>query len=129
MCLNQLDFLYLLNSLLKVLGKGSSEQGQYGEVGDSYDNERPKCHPVDFSEQPEIRLAIDHQATVRKSDENISEDHGKTEGQEVEACDCALEDHEYLAVQKSLLLCLLQEKEKDEKAVYEPKTPAKVLYS
>ena len=96
-------------------------------MGDSYDNKRPKCHPVDFSEQPEIRLAIDHQATVRKSNENISEDHGKTKGQEVEACDCALEDHEYLTVEKSLLLCLLQEKEKDAKAVDGTKNTCKRL--
>ena len=63
-------------------------------MGDSCDKESPEDDPVNLPEQPQIRLAIDYQATVGESDKNISEDQGKYKGVEVEASDSALEDHE-----------------------------------
>ena len=79
-------------------------------MGDSCDKESPEDDPVNLSEQPDMRLAIDYQATVGESDENISEHQGKHKGVKVETGDSALEDHECLAVKKSLLLLLLEEK-------------------
>jgi hypothetical protein len=79
-------------------------------VGDSCDKESPEDDPVNLSEQPEMRLAIDYQATVGESDENISEDQGKHKCVEVETGYSALEDHECLAVNKPLFLLLLEEK-------------------
>ena len=79
-------------------------------MGDSCDKKSPEDDPVNLPEQPEMRLAIDYQATVGESDENISEDQGKHKGVEVETGDSALEDHECLAVKKPLLLLFLEEK-------------------